>query len=422
MILRACEKNHYIPRPNKRESCGRDRGKRKRGQGMTGSKKEIQSERFLSLENIFRGCILAEFPVDGELRQAAKERYGLDADEPIAIFAVWLGHHYEERYEELERLLEPCFSQAAEYESCMIHSARNRAVAVFFYHMRDVKAMERWCAGTVLPELDRAFALTPVFSWTVCEGLKDMPEGFARLMESRTWNLCFPEGILITSEMTAQVETVPLKYPLEIETQLKQAVSKRDRAGYEQALEQFIKSCVSASCHPDEIREACVRLALAVMNLARSIGRVDGEIPARTVLGDLSHAVTWHRVMDVMAQLFDQVTAAEEEDPDMSLLVKQAKELVRTYYDQGITLEELSEKLHVTEEYLSARFKKETGMSFTETVRKYRIEKVKELLLDSSLKLNQIADMVGYSDPKYMSKVFKEEVGMLPAEFRKENG
>ena len=190
---------------------------------MDGSEKEIQSERFLSLENIFRGCILAEFPVDGELRQAAKERYGLDADEPIAIFAVWLGHHYEERYEELERLLEPCFSQTAEYESCMIHSARNRAVAVFFYHMRDVKAMERWCAGTVLPELDRAFALTPVFSWTVCEGLKDMPEGFARLMESRTWNLCFPEGILITSEMTAQVETVPLKYPLEIETQLKQA-------------------------------------------------------------------------------------------------------------------------------------------------------------------------------------------------------
>ena len=47
---------------------------------------------------------------------------------------------------------------------------------------------------------------------------------------------------------------------------------------------------------------------------------------------------------------------------------------------------------------------------------------MKELLLDSSLKLNQIADMVGYSDPKYMSKVFKEEVGMLPAEFRKENG
>ena len=41
--------------------------------------------------------------------------------------------------------------------------------------------------------------------------------------------------------------------------------------------------------------------------------------------------------------------------------------------------------------------------------------------LIAGLKLNQIAEMVGYSDPKYMSKVFKEEVGMLPAQFRKQN-
>ena len=46
---------------------------------------------------------------------------------------------------------------------------------------------------------------------------------------------------------------------------------------------------------------------------------------------------------------------------------------------------------------------------------------MKELLLHSNLKLNQIADMVGYSDPKYMSKVFRDEVGMLPAQFRKVN-
>lgn len=49
----------------------------------------------------------------------------------------------------------------------------------------------------------------------------------------------------------------------------------------------------------------------------------------------------------------------------------------------------------------------------------YRIEKVKRLLLDTTLKLNQIAELAGYSDPKYMSRVFKEEVGMLPGEFRK---
>ena len=81
--------------------------------------------------------------------------------------------------------------------------------------------------------------------------------------------------------------------------------------------------------------------------------------------------------------------------------------------------EEIAGKLVVSEEYLSTQFKKETGMTFSETVRKYRIEKVKKLLLETPFKLNQIAELAGYSDSKYMSKVFKEEVGMLPSEYRK---
>ena len=95
--------------------------------------------------------------------------------------------------------------------------------------------------------------------------------------------------------------------------------------------------------------------------------------------------------------------------------------MIRKYYNQGITLEETARKLFVSEEYLSAQFKKQTGNTFTETVRKYRIEKVKELLVETHLKMNQIAELSGYSDPKYMSRVFKEEVGMLPTEYRKES-
>ena len=43
----------------------------------------------------------------------------------------------------------------------------------------------------------------------------------------------------------------------------------------------------------------------------------------------------------------------------------------------------------------------------------------KELLTNTKLKLNQIAELAGYSDAKYMSRVFKDEVGVLPSEFRK---
>ena len=82
---------------------------------------------------------------------------------------------------------------------------------------------------------------------------------------------------------------------------------------------------------------------------------------------------------------------------------------------------EIAEKLHVTEEYLSTQFRKETGRTFTETIRGYRLEHVKKLLTVTNWKLTKIAEMVGYTDPKYMSRVFKEETGMLPLEYRKKN-
>ena len=84
--------------------------------------------------------------------------------------------------------------------------------------------------------------------------------------------------------------------------------------------------------------------------------------------------------------------------------------------------EEIAEKLRVTEEYLSTQFRKETGRTFTETIRGYRIERIKELLTATNWKLTKIAELAGYTDPKYMSRVFKEETGMLPLEYRKKNG
>lgn len=162
-----------------------------------------------------------------------------------------------------------------------------------------------------------------------------------------------------------------------------------------------------------------MRYCLSIINLAKNMGSMKDAISAQTIFQQITDAYTWGSIGRIVDGLYNSVTVETETGTDVSLLVKRARQLIEEYYNQGITLEETAQKLCVSEEYLSSQFKKETGASFTETVRKFRIDKVKELLLHSGLKLNQIADMVGYSDPKYMSKVFREEVGMLPAEYRK---
>jgi two-component system response regulator YesN len=82
-------------------------------------------------------------------------------------------------------------------------------------------------------------------------------------------------------------------------------------------------------------------------------------------------------------------------------------------------LDEIGVKLNLTPEYLGTLFHKEIGMTFSNYMKNYRIGKARELLCGTQLKLYEIAQQVGYADPKYFSKVFKEVTGQLPGEYRK---
>ena len=113
-----------------------------------------------------------------------------------------------------------------------------------------------------------------------------------------------------------------------------------------------------------------------------------------------------------MMELFSSIEISQINQTSSEYLVQKALIIMKECYSDGITLEETARRLHVTEQYLGTQLKKETGTSFTETVRKFKIMHVKELLLDTDLKLNQIAAMTGFSNPKYMSKVFKQEEGI----------
>ena len=173
---------------------------------------------------------------------------------------------------------------------------------------------------------------------------------------------------------------------------------------------------------PQEIREVCIRFAYAVINTAKECGTLkDEELLVQKVLHSILQAVFWEDIMEVMMELFTCIESGEKKQTSGEVLVRKALSIIKECYSDGINLEETARRLHVTEQYLGAQLKKETGFSFIEITRKYKIGHVKQLLLDTNLKLNQIASMAGFSDPKYMSKVFKQEVGMLPNEYRRMN-
>lgn len=380
---------------------------------------EQGQEKLFTLERLIRSSIMSELPIDEKLNQVTKERFGFDIHERLVLFGVGLGADFEGCMAGAEQILRECDAHTGDYKECIIESESNQLILAVLYQIEDAGRLQKRFADSVVPVIVSGLGVSPVFLWTECEGLEQISEAFARLLLQRDWCLNFAPGTMVSQERIDELEITPLKYPIDLESLVRSSIANRSRKEFEQSIRQFFRACMESPHHPDDIREACMRYCLSIISLAKNTGNMKAAVSAQTLFQKISQAYTWRRIGNIVDELYNIVTVPLEQNTDVSLLVKRAGQLIEEYYNQGITLEEVAQKLCVSEEYLSTQFKKETGASFTETVRKFRIERVKELLLHSSLKLNQIADMVGYSDPKYMSKVFKDEVGMLPAEYRK---
>lgn len=97
-------------------------------------------------------------------------------------------------------------------------------------------------------------------------------------------------------------------------------------------------------------------------------------------------------------------------------------ELVKSYiynhYGDDLSLEILAEYVYMTPSYLSSIFKKETGMGINSFIKNYRMEKAKDMIENTNIKIKKIGNLVGYSNTSYFCQSFKEFYGLTPEKYR----
>lgn len=89
---------------------------------------------------------------------------------------------------------------------------------------------------------------------------------------------------------------------------------------------------------------------------------------------------------------------------------------------QYASLQSVAQKVYMTPTYLSLLFKTNTGKTFIEHLTDIRINKAKDMLKSTHYKNYEVAERVGYQDPRYFSQIFKKKVGLSPSEYRESVG
>jgi len=101
-------------------------------------------------------------------------------------------------------------------------------------------------------------------------------------------------------------------------------------------------------------------------------------------------------------------------------LVKEIESYLADNLNEDNNLITVSHRFMISQPYLSRVFKEHKGVTYNEYLVRLRVEKAKEMLVKSKgYLIGEIADLVGFSDQFYFSKVFKNLVGYTPREYRR---
>lgn len=100
-------------------------------------------------------------------------------------------------------------------------------------------------------------------------------------------------------------------------------------------------------------------------------------------------------------------------------IVSSALEFINDNYLNYINIQDVADKVETSSSYLSQVFKKETNITLITYVTSLRLERAKQLLLETRYTVGEISEMVGYSDYFYFTKLFKKHYGSTPSRYKK---
>jgi len=143
-----------------------------------------------------------------------------------------------------------------------------------------------------------------------------------------------------------------------------------------------------------------------------------------------NHAL-YHRLLDIRNPeeieriLVEEVISPmvrsmkEKTNRQFRSLAEKIATIVRTEYDQELSLEWISDRLHYNPNYLSSIFKKEFGMTFSEYLMNYRLEMAKKWLIETDMTIKEIAERLQYHNPQNFIRSFRKKELVTPGNYRK---
>ncbi|WP_245308316.1 AraC family transcriptional regulator [Halalkalibacter urbisdiaboli] len=211
-------------------------------------------------------------------------------------------------------------------------------------------------------------------------------------------------------------------YPFDIEKEILQAIRMGQVDEVERLIGAFIEELTVKGVKEINIQPGMIQLFSSIQHEILHSGihpyeLFDGKNMFEEVaqIREPERMISWltNEVITPYVQMLEGRVNVE-----LKQLVEQVCALIQEQYMEDISLESCADVVGTNPYTLSKAFKKMIGVNFIDYVTTLRIDKAKELLLNTNMKINDISEQVGYRH-SYFNRIFKKQVGIPPSQYRK---
>lgn len=226
-----------------------------------------------------------------------------------------------------------------------------------------------------------------------------------------------------------ELEVLPKnqKYPIELEKQLQLAIKNADREKARELLnrllgEIFFRSNAKFSVIKARVLELLVLLSRSVIESGADISEIFSL--NNTYISELERFDSLEKLSVWLTNVINRFVSYVFDFSDIkhSNTVHKIIEYINSNYMNKIALEDIAEYVYMSKSYVSKIFNEEMNISLSAFINKVRIDKSKHLLLDPSISIADVANLIGFDDQSYFTKQFKSVTGISPKKYREKHG
>lgn len=205
------------------------------------------------------------------------------------------------------------------------------------------------------------------------------------------------------------------------ETLLRKMILKKDKEGALNYIEDLFINNLESEVNVEVLFQMSLKIAMLLQDI-----KVEYKLVQSSNLRDLSEIIEKiYQADDLLglraifiSEIVEIIHYLHTEDTQYTPVVKQIMAEVQKNYKEDMNLKTLSYKYHMNASYLGQIFQKEAGCSFAQYLSNTKNGIAKDLILNTNMKINDIAKEVGYPDTSYFYRKFKQCYGVSPASLR----